>query len=124
MMSNIEDISCFLSQQSQTKCVSQVIMPLLTIVIGSRAKTSSHVNPTRESERERNPSITHKHSPLHHFKSSLCTYSKVGYKEGTNWHVTKPARLVSMTIPEAGNSPGNSGGFPEAMVERCNSLLI
>lgn len=35
---------------------------------------------------------------------------------GTVVHVTSLKELISMIIPEMGNSPGNSGGFLQAIV--------
>lgn len=73
------------------------------------------MNPTKERRR--------KEKPFHHTQiqssAPLQTYSKVGYKGGTNYHVAQLVRLVSMAIPKAGNSPGNSIGFLEAIGKTC-----
>lgn len=65
----------------------------------------------------RKPLITHKCFPLQHLKSSIHINNKVCYTRDTILHVTRLKSLVSMIIPSAGNSPGNSGGIFEAIVE-------
>lgn len=72
------------SEQSQTKCVSQVIMPHLTTLIGSGAKQALMYKMLLwyliSAPQERNPSITYKYSAFHYLK-------KCHYRHTAEWDI-------------------------------------
>lgn len=104
-------------EQLQPRCVFQVIMPLLTSLIGSRAKQALvykmplwYLAWTPQERARRNPSVAHRYSPVHHLKTPLSTHRKVGYKgaqiamlpDWWDWFLWQFLRLVILqAIQEA-----------------------
>lgn len=95
-------------------------MPLLTTLIGGREKEVSSLRcfsdissePHRIELQDNLPSNTNAFlcSTWNHHDTHTAEFGKSRL-------VTRLKSLVSMIIPKAGNSPGNSGGILEAIVE-------